>query len=73
MEAGLILRAFELAAEQPYGFTLEDLECVEAYRVLQAVGFRSCCVVSLTDGRRFHLAYVAGQDAGELKTRYRNR
>lgn len=62
MEAGLVLRAFELAAKQPYGFTLEDLECVEAYRVLQAVG-SLVCVVSLTDGRRFHLAYVGGQDA----------
>lgn len=61
MEAGLILRAFELAADQPYGFTREDLECVEAYWAHQAASFSSLgCVVSLTDGRRFHLAYVGG-------------
>ncbi len=60
-EAGLIRRAFELAAEQPYGFTFEDLEHVEAYRMQRAAASASLdCVVSLTDGRRFHLAYVAG-------------
>ena len=58
-DSGLILRAFDLAADQPYGFTREDLECVEAYRVNHSAGFSSLgCVVSLTDGRRFHLAYV---------------
>lgn len=58
-DSGLILRAFDLAADQPYGFTREDLECVEAYRVHHSAGFSSLgCVVSLTDGRRFHLAYV---------------
>lgn len=59
-EAGLIRRAFELAAAQPYGFTFEDLEQVEAYRTRHAADVTSLdCVASLTDGRRFHLAYVA--------------
>ncbi|NQW53894.1 MAG: hypothetical protein HQ465_21920 [Rhodospirillales bacterium] len=63
MEAGLILRAFELAADQPHGFTLEDLERVEAYWVHLPAAFSSLgCVVSLSDGRRFHLAYVAGTE-----------
>lgn len=61
MDAGLILRAFELATDQPYGFTQEDLEWVEAYWIHQATSFSSLgCVISLTDGRRFHLAYVGG-------------
>ncbi|TAJ97429.1 MAG: hypothetical protein EPO10_27505 [Reyranella sp.] len=60
-EAGLIRRAFELAARQPYGFTFDDLEQVEAYRMQRAADVASLdCVASLTDGRRFHLAYVAG-------------
>ena len=59
--AGQIRRAFDLAPEQPYGFTFEDLEQVEAYRTRQAGTFSTLdCVVSLTDGRRFHLAYLAG-------------
>lgn len=65
-DAGLILRAFELAADQPYGFTREDLECVEAYWVHRATGFSSLgCVASLTDGRRFHLAYVGSVEPEE--------
>lgn len=60
-EAALIRRAFELAARQPYGFTFEDLEQVEAYRMRHAAEVTSLgCVASLTDGRRFHLSYVAG-------------
>lgn len=60
-EASLIRRAFELASAQPYGFTFEELEQVEAYRTQRAAEVTSLgCVVSLTDGRRFHLAYVAG-------------
>lgn len=60
-EAGLIRRAFELAAYQPYGFTFDDLEQVEAYRMQRAADVTSLeCVASLTDGRRFHLAFVAG-------------
>lgn len=60
-EAGLIRRAFELAARQPYGFTFDDLEQVEAYRMQRAADVTSLdCVASLTDGRRFHLAFVAG-------------
>lgn len=60
-EAALIRRAFEVAAEQPYGFTFEDLEQVEAYRMQRATaGTALHCVASLTDGRRFHLAYIAG-------------
>jgi hypothetical protein len=63
IEADLILCAMELAAEQSHGFTVEDLERVEAYWSqiephVSAVG----CVVSLTDGRRFHLLYVAGEE-----------
>ncbi len=59
-EAGLIRRAFDLAAEQPYGFTFEDLEHVEAYRTRRAGALTSIdCVVSLTDGRRFLLAHGA--------------
>ncbi|MDB5490133.1 MAG: hypothetical protein JWQ58_3848 [Reyranella sp.] len=63
VEADLILCAMELAAEQSHGFTVEDLEQVEAYWSqlephVSAVG----CVVSLTDGRRFHLLYVAGEE-----------
>ena len=64
--ASLIRRAFELAAQQPYGFTFEDLEQIEAYRMQRAgtVGALASstldCVASLTDGRRFHLAYGAG-------------
>lgn len=58
--AGLIRRAFELAAAQPFGFTFEDLEHVEAYRTLRAADVASLdCVASLTDGRRFHLSHVA--------------
>lgn len=65
-EAGLIRRAFRLAAQQPYGFTFEDLEHVEAYRTQGAAAFISIdCVVSLTDGRRFHLALVAGPQRRE--------
>lgn len=59
--AGLVRRAFERAAEQPYGFTFEDLEQVEAYRPQRAGAFTSLdFVASLTDGRRFRLTYVAG-------------
>lgn len=63
VEADLILCAMELAAEQSHGFTVEDLERVEAYWSqlephVSAIG----CVVSLTDGRRFHLLYVAGEE-----------
>ena len=59
-DAALIRRAFALAAQQPYGFTFEDLEQVEAYRVQGAAAVTSLgCVASLTDGRRFHLAYLA--------------
>lgn len=59
--ASLIRRAFELAAQQPYGFTFEDLEQIEAYRTRHAGTFTCLdCVASLTDGRRFHLAYGAG-------------
>lgn len=59
--ASRIRHAFDLAAEQPYGFTFEDLEQVEAYRMRHAGTFSTLdCVVSLTDGRRFHLAYGAG-------------
>lgn len=65
-EAGLIRRAFELAARQPYGFTFDDLERVEAYRMQRAAAFTSLdCVASLTDGRRFHLAHVAGPQLSE--------
>ena len=65
-DAGLIRRAFELAADQPYGFTREDLECVEAYWVRRNAGFASLgCVASLTDGRRFHLAYVGSAEPEE--------
>lgn len=64
--ASRIRRAFDLAAKQPYGFTFEDLEQVEAYRTRHAGTFGTLafstldCVASLTDGRRFHLAYLAG-------------
>lgn len=59
-EAGLIRHAFELAARQPYGFTFDDLEHVEAYRTQRAADAASLdCVASLTDGRRFHLVHVA--------------
>lgn len=65
-EASLIRRAFELAARQPYGFTFEDLEQVEAYRMQRAADVTSLgCVASLTDGRRFHLAHVAGPQLSE--------
>jgi hypothetical protein len=68
-EAGLIRRAFELAAAQPYGFTFEDLEQVEAYRTQRAADVTSLgCVASLTDGRRFHLAYVAGPQLSDFVT-----
>lgn len=68
-EAGLIRRAFELAAAQPYGFTFEDLEQVEAYRTQCAADVTSLgCVASLTDGRRFHLAYVAGPQLSDFVT-----
>lgn len=68
-EAGLIRRAFELAAAQPYGFTFEDLEQVEAYRMQRAADVTSLdCVASLTDGRRFHLAYAAGPQLSDFVT-----
>ena len=68
-EAALIRRAFELAARQPYGFTFEDLEQVEAYRTQRAAEVTSLgCVASLTDGRRFHLAYVAGAHRPDFVT-----
>ena len=58
--AAMIRRAFDLAARQPHGFTFDDLEHVEAYRTQRAGILSSLdCVVSLTDGRRFHLAHVA--------------
>ena len=66
IEADLILRAMELASEQPYGFGVEDLERVEAYwSQLEAELSFLGCVVSLTDGRRFHLALVAGPQRPE--------
>jgi len=59
-EASLIRRAFALAAAQPYGFTFEDLEHVEAYRTRGAADVAALdCVASLTDGRRFLLTHVA--------------
>ena len=65
-DASLIRRAFELAARQPYGFTFEDLEHVEAYRMRPATAVTALdCVASLTDGRRFHLAHVAGPQLSE--------
>lgn len=65
-EADLIRRAFELAAAQPYGFTFDDLEQIEAYRTRHAANVTSLdCVASLTDGRRFRLAYVAGPQLSE--------
>lgn len=68
-EAGLIRRAFELAAAQPYGFTFDDLEQIEAYRTQRAAEVTSLgCVASLTDGRRFHLAYVAGSHRPDFVT-----
>lgn len=68
-DAALIRRAFELAAKQPYGFTFDDLEHVEAYRTQPAADVTSLgCVASLTDGRRFHLAYVAGPHRPDFVT-----
>lgn len=65
-EASLIRRAFELAEAQPYGFTFEDLEHVEAYRMRPATAVTALdCVASLTDGRRFHLAHVVGPQLSE--------
>ena len=63
IEADLILRAVELASEQPYGFGVEDLERVEAYwsQLEVELSFLGC-VVSLTDGRRFHLLYICGEE-----------
>ena len=67
--ASRIRRAFDLAAAQPYGFTFEDLEQVEAYRMRHAGTFSTLdCVVSLTDGRRFHLAYGAGPHRSDSVT-----
>ena len=68
-EAGLIRRAFELAARQPYGFTFDDLEHVEAYRTQRAADVASLdCVASLTDGRRFHLSYATGPQLSDSVT-----
>ena len=68
-EAGVIRRAFELAAAQPYGFTFEDLEHVEAYRTRRAAGVAALdCVASLTDGRRFLLNHVARPDRADSVT-----
>lgn len=68
-EARLIRRAFELAAAQPYGFTFEDLEHVEAYRTRRAAGVTALdCVASLTDGRRFLLAHVASSQRADSVT-----
>jgi hypothetical protein len=63
IEADLILRAMELASEQPHGFGVEDLERVEAYwsQLEVELSFLGC-VVSLTDGRRFHLLYICGEE-----------
>lgn len=68
-KAAQIRRALDLAAQQPYGFTFEDLEQVEAYRTRRASTFTALdCVASLTDGRRFHLAYAAGPQTRERVT-----
>ncbi|KAF0096855.1 MAG: hypothetical protein FD144_5594 [Rhodospirillaceae bacterium] len=68
-DASLIRRAFDLAAKQPYGFTFDDLEHVEAYRTQPAADVTSLeCVASLTDGRRFHLAHVAGPHRPDFVT-----
>jgi len=68
-EARLIRRAFELAAAQPYGFTFEDLEHVEAYRTRHAAGVAALdCVASLTDGRRFLLTHVARPNRADSVT-----
>ena len=73
-KVSLIRRAFDLAAAQPYGFTFEDLEQIEAYRTRHAGTFSAPavnavdCVASLTDGRRFHLAYGAGPHQPERVT-----
>jgi hypothetical protein len=68
-EAALIRRAFDLAAGQPYGFAFEDLEHVEAYRMQRAGTFASLdCVASLTDGRRFLLAYAAAPHRSDSVT-----
>jgi hypothetical protein len=63
IEADLILRAMELASEQPHGFGVDDLERVEAYwsQLEVELSFLGC-VVSLTDGRRFHLLYICGEE-----------
>lgn len=64
IEADLILRAMELAAEQEScGFTVDDLEQVEAYWSQLEADFSFVgCVVSLSDGRRFHLLYICGEE-----------
>lgn len=68
-DAALIRRAFELAARQPYGFTFDDLEQIEAYRTQPAAEVTSLgCVAGLTDGRRFHLSYVAGAHRPDFVT-----
>lgn len=68
-EAGLIRRAFELAAAQPYGFAFEDLEHVEAYRTRRAADVTALdCVASLTDGRRFLLAHVTSSKRADSVT-----
>lgn len=68
-KAGLIRRAFDLAAEQPYGFAFDDLEHVEAYRTRRVNRFTLLdCVASLTDGRRFHLSYATGPQLSDSVT-----
>lgn len=61
IEAGIIGRSLMLAAKKPLGFTVDDVERVEAYWVRLFIGLSSSgCVLTIDDGRRFEIIYDSG-------------
>lgn len=63
VEAGLIAEALVEAAKQPHGFTVDDVDRLEAFwsylgRDYSSVG----CIATLSDGRRFEISYNPGQE-----------
>lgn len=63
VEAGLIAEALVVAAKQPHGFAVDDVDRVEAFWSYLAQDYSSVgCVVGLSDGRRFEITYNPGEE-----------
>ena len=63
VEACLIAEALVVAAKEPHGFTVDDVDRVEAFWSYLASDYSSVgCVVSLSDGRRFEITYNPGEE-----------